>query len=353
MSGEILRGLFGQYNLLDSRLVTERKRASNNFLLQLRSPEVLNTLDENTDSRRKKALTWDAIFKKLERFVDLELESIAELQRSNVHKRQQDIVKFVRDLLRKVDERGPRLKAEDVVLHLMSIIKEPKYHGYVHVCVEYCKLLKSILTVQVYQCEITVKTWQDLITTFVSFVVEKPSWLLNEQHLLANLIHVSIEGAAALYTVKGSTLFKFFEKIFKDIRGESTSRQVECLLDALNAFVKSSAEDCRGQVCRLGELLFPLFLQMWKKNPLVKNHLMKFMSLQICAHHPLGAHEDDKGSWSNNINHWKKCLLRLYDAIVADIDQLKNKVSRASSAKLDPGHTPQFIELAADVLNQV
>lgn len=56
-------------------------------------------------------------------------------------------------------------------------------------------------------------------------------------------------------------------------RGESTSRQVECLLDALNAFVKSSAEDCRGQVCRLGESLFPLFLQMWKKNPLVKVHV--------------------------------------------------------------------------------
>ena len=57
----------------------------------------------------------------------------------------------------------------------------------------------------------------DLITTFVSFIVEKPSWLLNEQNLLANLIHVSIEGASALYTVKGSKLFKFFEKIFKEI----------------------------------------------------------------------------------------------------------------------------------------
>ena len=56
-------------------------------------------------------------------------------------------------------------------------------------------------------------------------------------------------------------------------RGESTSRQVECLLDALNAFVKSSAGDCRGQVCRLGESLFPLFLQIWKKNPLVKVHV--------------------------------------------------------------------------------
>ena len=38
------------------------QRASSNFLLQLRSPEVLITLDENTDSKRKKAMTWDAIF---------------------------------------------------------------------------------------------------------------------------------------------------------------------------------------------------------------------------------------------------------------------------------------------------
>ena len=64
-------------------------------------------------------------------------------------------------------------------------------------------------------------------------------------------------------------------------RGESTSRQVECLLDALNAFVRSSAEDCRGQVCRLGESLFPLFLQMWKKNPLVKVYVVKLNNMMI------------------------------------------------------------------------
>lgn len=59
---------------------------------------------------------------------------------------------------------GPRLKAEDVVLHFMSILKEPKYKGYsiFHVGVEYCKLLKNILSVPVYQCDITVKTWQGI-----------------------------------------------------------------------------------------------------------------------------------------------------------------------------------------------
>lgn len=74
-----------------------------------------------------------------------------------------------------------------------------------------------------------VSCFADLITTFVSFVMEKPSWLLNEQNLLANLIHVSIEGAAALYTVKGSKLFKFFEKIFKDVRYVFHSNNHVCL----------------------------------------------------------------------------------------------------------------------------
>ena len=50
-----------------------------------------------------------------------------------------------------------------MVLYFMSIIKEPKYQGYVHVCVEYCKLLKNILSVQVYQHDITVKTWQGIV----------------------------------------------------------------------------------------------------------------------------------------------------------------------------------------------
>ena len=53
---------------------------------------------------------------------------------------------------------GPRLKGQDVVVHLMKIIKEPKYNC--HIGVEYCKLLKSVLSVSVHQSDITVKTWQ-------------------------------------------------------------------------------------------------------------------------------------------------------------------------------------------------
>ena len=57
----------------------------------------------------------------------------------------------------------------------------------------------------------------ELIPTFVSFMEEKPSWLSNGQLTLAQILNLLVEGAATLYTLTGSQLFKFFEKILKGI----------------------------------------------------------------------------------------------------------------------------------------
>ena len=32
------------------------------------------------------------------------------------------------------------------------------------------------------------------------------------------------------------------------------------------------------------------------------------MRLQICAHHPFGGHNDEEGSWSSSVSHWKVCI---------------------------------------------
>lgn len=57
----------------------------------------------------------------------------------------------------------------------------------------------------------------ELIPTFVSFMEEKPSWLSNGQLTVAQILNLLVEGAATLYTLKGSQLFKFFEKILKEV----------------------------------------------------------------------------------------------------------------------------------------
>ena len=64
---------------------------------------------------------------------------------------------------------GPRLKGQDVVLHFLKIIKNPNYNQ--HIGVEYCKLLKSAISVSVYQCDISVKTWQGILSCIITVTI--------------------------------------------------------------------------------------------------------------------------------------------------------------------------------------
>lgn len=72
---------------------------------------------------------------------------------------------------------GPRLKGQDVVVHFLKIIKNPNYNQ--HIGVEYCKLLKSAISVPVYQCDISVKTWQGIHNEhYFSFLIIRQRSLL-------------------------------------------------------------------------------------------------------------------------------------------------------------------------------
>lgn len=53
---------------------------------------------------------------------------------------------------------GPRLKGQDLVAHFLKVIKESRYSCLIGV--EYCKLLKNILSIPVYRSDVRVETWQ-------------------------------------------------------------------------------------------------------------------------------------------------------------------------------------------------
>ena len=72
-------------------------------------------------------------------------------------------------------------------------------------------------------------------------------------------------------------------------RIESIPQCLEHLLAALNCLLRTLASDCRGQVCAIGEDLFPIFIQMWKKKhsqlQKVDNFLWKFFYLKDLFHY--------------------------------------------------------------------
>lgn len=73
---------------------------------------------------------------------------------------------------------------------------------------------------------------------------------------------------------------------------------LEHLVSALNIFVRSVAMNHRMRVCHLGELLVPALLCIWtdmRPSLALKEGIVEFFNLQICAHHPKGARTQETG----------------------------------------------------------
>lgn len=73
---------------------------------------------------------------------------------------------------------------------------------------------------------------------------------------------------------------------------------LEHLVSALNIFLRSTAMNCRIRVCHLGEELLPSVLYVWadmRPSAALKEEIVEFFNLQICAHHPKGAKTQDTG----------------------------------------------------------
>lgn len=73
---------------------------------------------------------------------------------------------------------------------------------------------------------------------------------------------------------------------------------LEHLISALNIFGRFVALNYRMRLCHLGEELTPALLCIWadmRPSLALKEAMVEFFSLQICAHHPKGARTQDAG----------------------------------------------------------
>lgn len=73
---------------------------------------------------------------------------------------------------------------------------------------------------------------------------------------------------------------------------------LEHLMSALNVFLRSAAMNCRMRVCRLGEELLPIVLNVWadmRPSVPLKEETVEFFNLQMCVHHPKGSKTQDTG----------------------------------------------------------
>uniref|UniRef100_A0A3B3UHQ1 Serine-protein kinase ATM n=1 Tax=Poecilia latipinna TaxID=48699 RepID=A0A3B3UHQ1_9TELE len=341
---------------LENDKATERKKETERFRRLIRSNDVMQELDRTSGTKAKGSnqLTWDAVFF-LQRFVQKETESM-QSSKSNVtattlatrQKKMAETCSLVKFFIRYANK-GPRLKCSEMLKHVMEVLQSS------YCCSAYGEnysslLLKDILSVRKYWCDITRQQWQ-LLELYCG-LFNSSSKSINRV-LLSRVIYAVVKGCCAQTDGFNDSLFSFFSKAMLNAQEKHLS-VLEHLVLALNIFLRSAAMNCRMRVCRLGEELLPSLLNVWEDmRPSVnlKEEIVEFFNLQLLVHHPKGAKTQDTAH-AEDWSRWRGLLYNLYDTLVREISHIGSRGKYVTGTR-HIAVKDNLIELTADICHQL
>ncbi|XP_030599575.1 serine-protein kinase ATM-like [Archocentrus centrarchus] len=346
---------------LENDKATERKKEAEHFRRLLRSPEIVQELDRNSSAKGKasKQLTWDAVFRFLQRYVQKETES-RQSSKSNItatmqatrQKKMAEICSLIKYFIRCANKRGPRLKCSELLKHVLEVLRSS------YCCStfgeDYSSLLvKDILSVRKYWCDITSQQWQSLLELYCDLFSSSSNSI--NRVLVSRVIHTVVRGCCMQTDGFNDMLFSFFPKALLNVRQEKHLTALEHLVSALNVFLRSAAMSCRMRVCRLGEELLPSVLYVWadmRPSTALKEEIVEFFNLQICVHHPKGAKTQDTGAHAEDWPRWQSLLYNLYEALVREISHIGSRGKYVTGTR-HIAVKDNLIELTADICHQL
>uniref|UniRef100_A0A667Z4W4 non-specific serine/threonine protein kinase n=1 Tax=Myripristis murdjan TaxID=586833 RepID=A0A667Z4W4_9TELE len=347
---------------LENDKATERRKEADRFRRLLRTPEIVQELDRisalSTD-KGSKQLTWDAVFRFLQSYVQKETEKMqsrkATVTASTLAARQTkmaEICCLIKYFIRCANKRGPRLKCARLLQHVMEVLQSS------YSCLAYGEqytslLVKDILSVRKYWCDITPQQWHSLLELYCGFFSTSSKSI--NRVLVSRVIHMLVQGCCMQTEGFHNFLFSFFSKALLNVRQEKHLAVVERLISALNGFLRSAAMNFRTRVCRLGEELLPSILYVWadmRPSTTLKEEMVDFFNLQLCVHHPSGAKTQDAGAYAEDWTKWRSLLYNLYDALVREISHIGSRGKYVTGTR-HIAVKDNLIQLTADICHQV
>uniref|UniRef100_A0A8C5ALW6 non-specific serine/threonine protein kinase n=1 Tax=Gadus morhua TaxID=8049 RepID=A0A8C5ALW6_GADMO len=343
---------------LDNDKATERKKEAERFRRLLKDPETVQELDRTSGpkaAKGSKQLSWDSVFRFLQRYVQKETEhlqsskaTVSDTTIATRLKKMAEMCSLVKYFIRCANKRGPRLQFKELLRHVMEVLQSSySCSAYGE---EYSSLLvKDVLSVRKYWCDVTTQQWQNLLELFCG-LFNSSSTAINRV-LVSRVISTVVQGCCIQTDGLHSTLFRFFSKALLNVRQEKHLPVVEHLVSALNIFLRSAAMNCRMRVCGLGEELLPSVLYVWadmRPSSALKDEMVDFFNLQLCVHHPNGAKTPETASKSM----WRSLLYNLYNELVSEISHIGSRGKYISGTR-HIAVKDNLIELTADICHQL
>uniref|UniRef100_A0A8C3VYE6 Serine-protein kinase ATM n=1 Tax=Catagonus wagneri TaxID=51154 RepID=A0A8C3VYE6_9CETA len=342
---------------LEHDRATERRKAVENFRRLIQDPETVQHLDQHSDSKQGKYLNWDAAFRFLQKYIQKETEclrtakqNVSASTQATRQKKMQEISSLVKYFIKCANKRAPRLKCQELLNYIMDTVRDSS-NGPIYGADYSNILLKDILSVRKYWCEISQKQWRELFFIYFTQYL-KPSQDINRV-LVARIIQAVTKGCCSQTDGLNSEFLDFFTKAIQNTRQEKSSPGLNHILAAYVIFLKTLAVNFRIRVCELGDKILPTLLYIWTQHRLndsLKEVIIELFQLQIYIHHPKGAKTQEKGAYESA--KWKSILYNLYDLLVNEISHIGSR-GKYSSGSRNIAVKENLIDLMADICHQV
>ncbi|XP_004614157.2 serine-protein kinase ATM [Sorex araneus] len=342
---------------LEHDRATERRKEVEKFKRLIRDPETVQHLDRHSDSKQGKYLNWDAVFRFLQKYIQKETEclrtakpNVSTSAQASRQKKMQEIGSLVKYFIRCANKRAPRLKCQELLNYIMDTVKDAA-HGTIYGADYSNILLKDILSVRKYWCEISQQQWLELFSVYFRLYL-KPSPDINRV-LVARIIQAVAKGCCSQTDGLNPKYLDAFSKAIQHARQDKSSAGLSHILAALTVFVRTLAVNFRIRVCELGDEILPTLLYIWTQHRLndsLKEVIIELFQLQIYIHHPKGAKTQENGAFEST--KWKSILYNLYDLLVNEISHIGSR-GKYSSGSRNIAVKENLIELMADICHQV
>ncbi|XP_036048710.1 serine-protein kinase ATM isoform X2 [Onychomys torridus] len=342
---------------LEHDRATERRKEVEKFKRLIQDPETVQHLDRHSDSKQGNYLNWDAVFRFLQNYIKKETECLR-TAKSNVsastqtsrQKKMQEISSLVRYFIKCANKRAPRLKCQDLLNYVMDTVNDSS-NGVAYGADCSNILLKDILSVRKYWCEISQQQWIELFSVYFTLYLKPPQDM--NRVLLARIIYAVTGGCCSQTDGLPSKFLDFFLKAVQYARQEKSSSGLNHILAALIIFLKTLAVNFRKRVCEVGDEILPTLLYIWTQHRLndsSKEVIIELIQLQIYIHHPQGAKDPEKGAYESM--KWKSILYNLYDLLVNEISHIGSR-GKYSSGFRNIAAKENLIDLMADICHQL
>uniref|UniRef100_A0A8C1WDC1 non-specific serine/threonine protein kinase n=1 Tax=Cyprinus carpio TaxID=7962 RepID=A0A8C1WDC1_CYPCA len=343
---------------LENEKATERKKEADRFRRLIRSRDTVEELDRTSGCKGSKQLTWDAVFRFLQKFLQKETEllqsgkaNVSATTQANRQKKMQEISSLMKYFIRCANQRGPKLKCAELISHVVEVLQSP------FSCAAYGEdyssiLLKNILSVRKYWCEMSQQQWHSLLDLYCG-LFNKGCKSGTNRVQVSRIIYTVVWGCCVQTEGLSHTLFNFFLMALK--RPDGQLMILENLVSAVNVFLRSVLLSSRKRVCGLGEEVLSSMLRVYtemRPSLVLKEELVKFFHLQLCVHHPRGAKTLETGAYAEDWVRWQGQLCTLYDALVSEISQIGSRGKYATGSR-HIAVKENLIELTADVCHQL